>query len=379
MDLSALASALDTIVLARQEDGRFRVESGVPTWCHALRPQLSWNAPIDLEDVFPFLGVFLPEAERRWESGEAGRAESEIWSETDPAGGPDVHLVASAVRAGEDRMLIIIRSELRYIQRQSILQRARELRMVHASLMREIEVKDVLTHAVVHDLVAPLHSITGILSLLAERATHEPEAGWLKLAVQAANRQRDLIREILDVSMAEGGALFGDVSADGVDVWNVLERVVAERLPVARSRNLRIDYGPQVENGYVIAEETRLFRVLTNLLDNAIRYSPLGGVVRVTLRENDATIFVCVEDDGPGVQPAILPHLFEKFSRARDGTGETGLGLFFCRITVENWGGGIGYEPREGGGARFWIRLRRAIPKVRERKNDNGEAPDARR
>ncbi|HEY8091492.1 MAG TPA: ATP-binding protein, partial [Polyangiaceae bacterium] len=68
-----------------------------------------------------------------------------------------------------------------------------------------------------------------------------------------------------------------------------------------------------------------------------------------------------VEDEGPGVPPALLPHLFQKFARGRDPAAGTGLGLYFCRITVESWGGAIGYEARPGGGARFWVRLRRAV------------------
>src|SRR5262249_40028972 len=102
----------------------------------------------------------------------------------------------------------------------------------------------------------------------------------------------------------------------------------------------------------------RLFRVLTNLLDNAIRHSPRGGVVRVSARPENSSIAVFVEDEGPGVSARLMPRLFEKFARGWDSPSGSGLGLFFCRITVGNWGGGIGYERRAEGGSRFWIRLR---------------------
>jgi signal transduction histidine kinase len=121
-----------------------------------------------------------------------------------------------------------------------------------------------------------------------------------------------------------------------------------------------IERGTTLKPAYVIAEEMRLFRVLTNLVDNALRYSPPGGAVRIPTRREEGTVTVCVEDEGPGVAPDLLPRLFEKLARGRDRSAGTGLGLFFCRITVENWGGAIGYERREGGGSTFWIRLKSA-------------------
>jgi signal transduction histidine kinase len=161
---------------------------------------------------------------------------------------------------------------------------------------------------------------------------------------------------------------------------------VQEREMAARSRSLRVESEAVGEPASVLGEETRLFRVLTNLVDNALRFSPSGGTVRITTSREGATVTVCVEDDGPGVSPDVLPHLFEKLARGRDRKGGTGLGLFFCRITVENWGGAIGYERREAGGTRFWIRLKSA-PGVRDSRRPGrpegskgyGEAPDARR
>ncbi len=129
----------------------------------------------------------------------------------------------------------------------------------------------------------------------------------------------------------------------------------------------------------VIGEEMRLFRVLTNLIDNALRYSSPGGVVRIAVRVEDSSVAVSVEDEGPGVPLAMLPRLFEKFARGRDRASRTGLGLFFCRITVENWGGAIGYESRDGGGARFWFRLKSAHPLsgTGETQDEHGQAPHA--
>jgi signal transduction histidine kinase len=111
-----------------------------------------------------------------------------------------------------------------------------------------------------------------------------------------------------------------------------------------------------------LADEMRLIRVLANLLDNAVRACRSGGTtIRVATLSEGEMFVICVEDDGPGVSPELVPRLFEKFARTR--SGGTGIGLFFSRISVENWGGGIGYERSKTGGARFWIRLRRAQPR----------------
>ena len=66
---------------------------------------------------------------------------------------------------------------------------------------------------------------------------------------------------------------------------------------------------------------------------------------------------VSIQDEGPGVPPEVVPQLFQKFVRRGKSEGKAGLGLYFCRMTVEQWGGKIGCEPRDGGGTSFWFRL----------------------
>ena len=366
--LGSVVVALGGVVIERLADGRFAARSRPPPWLPELRRAgLDEDAPFALEDVFPFLSVFLPEAEEAWRRGPPARADSDFWTETDRRGN-DIHLEATALRLEDKPLLVVMRNERLFHGNQKTLQRARELRITHDALMREIEQKDVLVHAIVHDLAAPLHSMMGVLSLLSEQRLTAPASEWIELGLQAATRQRELISEILDVFTAES-----DVSSSralhGAALDEVLTEVISERAPVARSRDVRLELGAPVPPCRVIAERTRLFRVLTNLVDNALRYSPPGGVVQVSVVPQGTSIVVRVEDQGPGVAPEALPRLFEKLARGPDGAG-TGLGLFFCRITVESWGGGIGYERREEGGARFWIHLNRS--------DGHGEAPLAR-
>src|SRR4030095_11873387 len=92
-------------------------------------------------------------------------------------------------------------------------------------------------------------------------------------------------------------------------------------------------------------------------VENALRHSPSGSLVMVALEQAGADVLVAVDDQGPGAAPGVVRTLFEKFSQGKGQKGKAGLGLYFCRITVEHWGGAIGCTPRQTGGTRFWFRL----------------------
>jgi signal transduction histidine kinase len=113
------------------------------------------------------------------------------------------------------------------------------------------------------------------------------------------------------------------------------------------------------EDWKVIGERSRLERVIFNLVENALRHGPAGSTVSVDARVDGGAVHVCVEDEGNGVPLEQVSGLFEKFAQGRGQIGKAGLGLYFCRIMVERWGGSIGYTPRPGRGSRFWFRLPR--------------------
>jgi signal transduction histidine kinase len=352
MDLKDVAAALGVVVLERVAPGRF-VRSSAPTLWWRDRVKDDTGRPLDIAELFPFLEVFLPLAELIWSPPGSEPLASEMWTMTDSAG-HEVHLEAFAACVHGASILVIGRNDQQFTDRQLLVQRARDLRSTYDALMREIERKDILLHTIVHDLTAPLHSIVGSLSLLRECALPAAATRWAELAIEAAARQRALIADILDVFVSE--------QADGrapetmrADLRRVAERALSERESVARQRQVMLasDIGAASS---VVGEETRLLRVLTNLLDNAIRHSPSGGTVKLSTHQDGGTVVIAVEDEGEGVAAETLPRLFEKFAHD-PRAGGTGLGLYFCRITIEQWGGGIGYEPRVPVGSRFWIRL----------------------
>ncbi len=354
IDLSGVLLVLDAVVLERIQHERFERRSAATSWWTALVGSDDTGA-VALCDVFPVLASMWPDIEHVWDARDARESVStELWAQCDGSG-HEHHLRATAIRLGGKAVMVMERDDQTFLAHQLLLQRARELRLTYDALMREIERKDVLLHTIVHDLAAPLHSIVGSLSLLQDLDLRPPAERWTEIALEAATRQRELIQTILTVFVAEHEA--ATACETGIALEPALRRALAEREPIARMQGVTLA-GELSTPTHVRAETTRLIRILTNLVDNALRHAPRGGHVTVSTRPDGAAVRITVDDDGPGVPLELIPQLFQKL--ARDPRGGTGLGLYFCRITVEQWGGAIGYEARPGGGARFWFRLTEA-------------------
>ncbi|HWL89581.1 MAG TPA: HAMP domain-containing sensor histidine kinase [Polyangiaceae bacterium] len=374
---STILSALGMLVLERLAGRRFVPRGEVPLWCKSFGVgTIARDLPFEAPEVFPFFELFVADAESTWSGDGPSRLDSGGFTQI-VAGGRELHFVATALSVHGTSLLVVAESERMFGEERAMLQRARELRFAHDALSREVEQKEVLAHCVVHDLRNPLSSILGALVLLAKQPLAPSDAKLVEVALRAANRQDELIREILTVFVDESQV---DTPRSGetgpevphADVSSVVMQIVSVLAPRAKTRRVelvphfrmaRMAHGSDAP-AFVVGDELRLFRVVGNLVQNALRYSPTDAAIRIIV-DDDATpnfIRVAVEDDGAGVPDALLPRLFHKFASATDGTGGTGLGLYFCRITVERWGGTIGYEPGPHGGSRFWFRLPRWFP-----------------
>lgn len=359
MDLSELIAALESLVLERLSDGRFVRRGPLPAWCLELPlPELRLDEPVVIAELFPFLDTFSARAEEAWRAETPAPVSSGFWTETG-ADGQEMHLEAYAVRAGGDPVLVIWRNDRLFREQQLVLQRARELSLTHGALLCEMEQKDVLLHTIVHDLAAPLQRILSLLSLLDEAELREPAVHWVQSALQAARLQKQLIGEVLDVFSAEHYTPSVGL-VETPEVRRIVRQLTQELAAQASARNVRFDVEPDDSAHHVVCEERRLVRVVTNLIENALRRSPPDAVVRARVRQEGDWVWISVEDQGPAVPVERLARLFEKsVAGSEQAEAGTGLGLYFCRITVEKSGGGIGYEPIDGGG-RFWVRLERS-------------------
>ncbi|NJN43970.1 MAG: ATP-binding protein [Anaerolineae bacterium] len=113
----------------------------------------------------------------------------------------------------------------------------------------------------------------------------------------------------------------------------------------------------------VLGDETRLGQVLSNLLSNAIKYAPRAGEIRLTGRVHSGQVVICVSDQGPGIAPGDVPHVFDRFFRADQASRTTkgaGLGLYLSRAVVEAHGGRIWVDPKPEQGARICFSLPKA-------------------
>lgn len=217
-----------------------------------------------------------------------------------------------------------------------------------------------------HELRTPLTAIRGFAETLLEGADEDPETRrhFLSLMHKEAQRLSALIEDLLDLSRLESGRVrfqFGEVAL------GELCHEVAERLrPRAEQAglSLRVEIPPDLPP--VRGDRDRLAQVLINLVDNAIKYTPSGGEIRVMARPEGAVVRVLVQDTGIGIPRSDLPRVFERFYRvdkARSrASGGTGLGLSIVKHIVEAHGGEVGVESELGKGSTFFFTVPAAGP-----------------
>lgn len=208
--------------------------------------------------------------------------------------------------------------------------------------------------------MSPLTAMRCSLELVDEDLSEGDLRELIEAGRSAAVSQERLIRSILDVFRAEG--TFEPVDPQRAPkVREVFRAVQASLRPLCQSARVTLEFdesGLPAEAVRLHAERSRLERVLVNLAENAIRLSPPGSPLRLVAAVEGPEVLIAVDDEGPGVDPEKAAALFEKFHQG-GGRGKIGLGLYFCRTMVEQWGGQIGCQPRSAGGSRFWFRLPR--------------------
>jgi two-component system sensor histidine kinase KdpD len=219
-------------------------------------------------------------------------------------------------------------------------------------LARTDELKSALMSAVSHDLRTPLASIIASVTSLLEPGIEwdeETKRDFLQGIYDEAKRLNRLVGNLLEMSRIEGGALKPEKD------WYSLDEVIGtarERLQplVGESHPIEVSIEPDLP--LVLFDFVQIDEVLTNLIENAAKYTPAGTPIQVSARRQDEWVEVEVRDSGPGVSPEHLPHLFDKFYRVnrKNGAKGTGLGLAISKGLVEAHGGRIWARNVQGGG-----------------------------
>jgi len=230
--------------------------------------------------------------------------------------------------------------------------------------------KDEFLATVSHELRTPLNAVIGWSRMLRSgRLDVESAAHALEVVERNAWAQKQIIEDILDVSRVITGKL--QLTLGPVDLVAVVDAALDAVRPALEAKQIRIETTIDAGLRIISGDADRLQQVVWNLLSNAAKFTPTGGKIDVRVSYDESYVQISVSDTGPGIDPAFLPHVFERFRQADGSTTRThgglGLGLAIVRHLVELHGGTITAENRnEGPGAVFSLKLRLPTGELRK-------------
>lgn len=236
--------------------------------------------------------------------------------------------------------------------------------------------KSEFVSTVSHELRTPLTTIKALTRLLMREGLEETKRReYIETISVECDRQIDFVLNLLDLSRIEGGVL--RVTHERVEIDEVISSVVKSEARSAEKRRHELRVEPQSEVPSVCADPKELRRVLSNIVENAIKYTPDGGRIILSAREEDSQVAISVTDNGRGIPAEDMPILFDKFHRGRpaphsaamaEGTTNAefledadvsglGLGLYLARNVMERMGGRISVDSKVGRGSTFKLHL----------------------
>ena len=224
------------------------------------------------------------------------------------------------------------------------------------------QLKNEFVAMVAHDLRSPMASISGAANTIltsGELLREEDRRTLLEMISRSTIGLSGLVEDVLQVARIESGQFSYEIAP--FDLAALVERTAAE-VEVGADGPSRITVGAPAGLPLALGDEARVWQVLTNLLSNALKFSPEGAPVMATVSSDGVELTVSIVDEGAGIAPEDMPRLFQKFSRIRaaDVRGRikgTGLGLYICQRIVEAQDGRIWAESRPGEGSTFAFTL----------------------
>jgi PAS domain S-box-containing protein len=234
-------------------------------------------------------------------------------------------------------------------------------RTARADAEKANRLKDEFLATLSHELRTPLNAVIGWSRILkAGRLDSESSGHAIEVIERNAWAQKQIIEDILDVSRVITGKL--QLHLGPADLVSVVNAALDAVRPALEAKDIRVETSYQDNLRIIAGDMDRLQQVVWNLLSNASKFTPAGGVVGVRVTQDEHYVEVEISDTGPGIAPEFLPHVFERFRQADGSTTRThgglGLGLAIVRHLVELHGGLIGVRNQtDGTGAIFTVKL----------------------
>ena len=211
-----------------------------------------------------------------------------------------------------------------------------------------------------HELRTPLHGILSFARFGSKKCTtqdHQKVCSYFEKIEQCGLILLNLVNDLLDLAKLESGKM--NFSYQKADITTLITSVIDGLNSLISEKDLEIQFNP-IPSSIVLIDEVKIQQVVRNLMSNAIKFSPSGAIIEVTMTQQDDLVGVEIKDQGMGIPEEELNVVFDKFfqsSKTKSGTGGTGLGLAICREIINNHDGHIWAENNFSIGAKFCFTL----------------------
>jgi len=213
-----------------------------------------------------------------------------------------------------------------------------------------------------HELRTPLTTALLMTELIQDGGSREELDQYWRTLTSELNRQKVLIDRLLIAGRLESGMM--ELESTLLDLTPVLEESIMAVRPIGNKRDVSIKLMSEQSDFYIAGDKSGLQQVFINLINNAIKFSPKGSTVLVGLWKGNGYVHISIADQGIGIPPDAMPHLFQRFYRARNVTiaeiPGSGIGLYIVKSIVEKLGGDISVESAPQNGTTFTVSFKDA-------------------
>ena len=271
-----------------------------------------------------------------------------------------------------DRQLVDIARHLaeiaieRHQAEATLRNRNAELEALNTRLKEMDQLKSNFVNLVSHELRTPLSAIRGFAEFLEDQfggPLSTEQISYVAEILRGAQRLQALLDDLLDFARMDAGTFH--LEREDVELVSTIGKTLESLRPLALVRKIDLEGPPEETQLRLRADPARVSQILINLVGNALKFTPAGGRVSVAVFPLGGEVRVEVNDNGTGVAPEHLLHLFERFYQVDSvnsrGSGGAGLGLPICQALVEAHGGKIGVTSTPGVGSQFWFTLPMAV------------------